>query len=69
MEAYCWESRVVFISHSSNVFELTLIFMQIGGIEGIHVALHEVFPMQIQWDSSSENLLHFLDLLCVFKQG
>ena len=25
--------------------------------------------MQIQWDSSSKNLLHFLDLLCVFKQG
>ena len=30
--------------HSGNTFELTLIFMQIDGIEGLHIALYEVSP-------------------------
>ena len=42
--------------------------MHVDGIEHMHLALYEVSPMQNQWDSSSKDLLHFLDLLCEFRQ-
>ena len=45
--------------HSSNVFELTLIFMQIDAIEGLHVALYEVSPCK-------SNGILLVKVYCIF---
>ena len=44
MVTYRWGSRVIFRPIADNIFELTLIFMHIDGIERMHLALYEVSP-------------------------
>ena len=52
-----------------TLFELTLVYVHADGVECMHLALYEVSPCKTNGILLAENSLHFLDLLCEFRQG